>query len=829
MNDMKLKKSFMMACLALFSASFASCTDDALIEASDKYVGQPFELTVNQSNSDSRLELGQDGLSTVWEPGDKLVLVDKTRTLAPIFLNCTLKEKSNTATFVAENGVPAGDYYVIYNYNESLAYGHKKFQSIDQINSDDDLVLWNELSITEGDSNASISLQHMYAKVRVILQNAPTHSGMGFQIGMYSSKKGFPANKMFTNSGLVDAEYGINPNSMNYTHTSTYFPSNRKFHNIRFGRYACEYVYDEETDTSTEDWSKVTELSALVLPADLSDEDIYFYVIDNNKCYEIKKSGVNIKGGTSYKVVLDLNKATISELTWGDYMQIEDAADWRHAAYRNEMQVGYELTQDIDFKQEAFFPIAAHSLYGGNHTLSNIELDWADEDNVGLARNEWDEHRYIGVDHDLGCAQLMDYVTTISDLTIENITIKGNNFVGAFGGWNINVNNCKVIGTSVVEGKGNYVGGIVGINRLDSSTKLINVRIGQNCSVSGKNYVGGIVGRYVPANYYGSLGTISSSMMLLESCKSEGKVTGIEDYVGGIFGKMGGSYFSNNSNNTSIDFAMDDFTFSLIKCENEGTVTGRHYVGGVGGDFAVTCYNYSSTLDRVVLSQSSSNGKVTGDTKVGGILGSTQASVNICYSTSEVSASTSAVGGIVGDFSMGYQARIANCYSLATISGTNVQVGGIIGNAGGGAMGATILNCYYAADPNTYSYGGIVGYSGGSVTVSNCLTTLNSLGYNLGVHLVPTGCPDDNNDGIADWDWNNDGIINMDDLYYNYGDNISNSLTAVTSILANKNIINGDNAYSSSIWPIATYPWECVKFANFSADTNSPDYNDDTI
>ena len=168
MNMKSRIQSIMLACVALASAFFVSCSDDALVEeASRNYGDQPFELKVTQSGPNSRLELGQDGLTTQWEPGDKLVLIDKTRKLAPIFLNCTLEEKASTATFMSESGVPAGDYWVIYNYNENLAYGHKGFQSVEDINSHDDLVLWADLNIAEGSSSASVELKHLYAKIRV--------------------------------------------------------------------------------------------------------------------------------------------------------------------------------------------------------------------------------------------------------------------------------------------------------------------------------------------------------------------------------------------------------------------------------------------------------------------------------------------------------------------------------------------------------------------------------------------------------------------------------------------------------------------------------------
>ena len=852
-------QSIMLACVALTSTFFVSCSDDALMEeASCNYGDQPFELKVTQSGPNSRLELGSDGLSTMWESGDKLVLVDKARKLAPIYLYCTLEEneKATSATFMSESGVPAGQYWVIYNYNENLAYGHKGFQSVDQINSNDDLVLWNELNITENSYSATVQLKHLYAKVKVVLENADNLC-QNVQIGMYSSKQGFPVFKQFTSNGLVDAEYGRNLNSMYGSNDYTYLPSERKFHNIRFGGYFGEWSGDAENMSFG--YSKSEGLSALILPADLSNEDMFFYVLldDNtNICYEIKKEGIEIKAGTSYKVVLDLSQAIKSELfptydnvTNQNVYPLKNAADWRHAAYKNNVignwdggfysnSLAYQLAEDIDFDDEAFFPIATHRLNGNGKTLSNINLDWSNEDNVGLVRFEWgsrDENR------ELRNLNVHDYATQVSDLALENVTFKGKNYVGTLGGINIRVSNCKVIGTSLVEGH-NYVGGLVGLNNIahqyslgngDMSAEyltLADVSVGQSCTIKGDNYVGGIVGGCMVSSDYSSSDIWrSSSDIFMESCKSQATVTAIEDYAGGIFGKLGGNYWG-NSTSTSINFSMEDYTFSLIKCINEGNVAGRHYVGGIGGDFSISSNNYSST-DRVVLSQSYSDGDVRGVTKVGGILGSSMASVNICYSKGDITASTTKVGGIVGELSGGMMTnnRIANSYSLAQLSvGEEGHAGGIVGDAG---FGSTITKCYYAANPEDCNYGGIVGYSGGYTTVSNCLTTLASLGYNLGEHKARNDQPDADGNEIPDdyYDWNGDLVVDWRDLYYFYNDNVVDNDFLVTSILDNIATINGENAYSTNIWPIETYPWYCVKFASFQADTDAPEFDDETI
>ena len=71
-------------------------------------------------------------------------------------------------------------------------------------------------------------------------------------------------------------------------------------------------------------------------------------------------------------------------------------------------------------------------------------------------------------------------------------------------------------------------------------------------------------------------------------------------------------------------------------------------------------------------------------------------------------------------------------------------------------------------------------------------------------------------------------------MYYIWNDIITNSYFGVTSIKDNINIINdaqnvdGDKKYSDTdIW--SGYNWECVKFASFSIDFDSPDLGDDTI
>lgn len=746
----------MVCCIAVCLFLFG-CNDDMMQESPQS--GKRFELTVGQS-ANTRLELGEDGLTTMWEPGDQLVLVDKSGSIAPIYLTSTLSEPANSATFVSGVGVPAGNYWVLYNYNENMAYGHQTFASIETINEEDRLALWGELNVTENTTSASVEMKHIYCKVRVELQNIPAEyqtSGK-FTIGMYAPNDGFNIYSQLTSTGFVNTEREYD--------SYNFLTSGQKWHNIRIGNYG----YNLAASTSeTPSLTEMANCSALILPTDWTEgQDVYFYIVDEAKynellCYEIKKTNVKFIAGKSYKIQLDMSAATQHTLVNNEISTVDE---WRLAAYINKAWETYELTADIDFKDKIFFPISAEAIIGNNHTISNVNLNWNNEDKVGLIKNEWKGQYMYSVEFgaNMSCS--------VSDLTLENITVIGNNYVGALGGKNISANNCKLIGASIVTGNGDYVGGLVG-----NDGSFIDISIGQSCRIEGGNYVGGIVG--------------NSSIRTLQSCISEATIEATGDYVGGVFGKIGGN---KNSDYSSIALEPTENPISISKCINKGKVIGVNYVGGIGGDFAIYCS--SSIIDPVLISESYSKGEVLGSSYVGGIVGRNLASINTCYSVNNISATTTAVGGIVGVQHGGAGCgRIANCYSLAILTvGEDGVSGGIVGDVNE-PMNIKIQNCYFAGTNGTDC--GVIGYSRGGTNITNCLTTLPSLGTNLSQNTT------------------NPDVID------------ANSKANVTSILDNINVINGDNAYSTNVW--SGYPYEPVKFASFTTDTESPDLEEDTI
>lgn len=134
------------------------------------------------------------------------------------------------------------------------------------------------------------------------------------------------------------------------------------------------------------------------------------------------------------------------------------------------------------------------------------------------------------------------------------------------------IENIKILANCSVEGK-NYVGGIAGM----ASGDIGNCE--NHAKVNGANVVGGIVG-----NYWQSVKSIIS-------CANYGVVTGSEECVGGIAG-----YFNSGT---------------IQNCANYGDITGADFVGNLIGD------GYICNLNNVL---GTGNVIATSDTESAGLL-----------------------------------------------------------------------------------------------------------------------------------------------------------------------------------------------------------------
>lgn len=771
----KIFKAIIAICIMLMYVCISSCTDDILQEAESSTSLPPFKLHVNQE-APSRLAIGEDGLSVVWEPGDQLVMVKKDKSGEPIYLDTDLEEVAFSATFTAGEGVPVGEYYVFYNYDKYIQDNwnnpvytctHQGLIPTEEINDEDKLALWGEVSVKDGDSSASIVLKHIYAKVKISIKSC-TDSWASYRIGMYASQGGFPSHLMFTENGVTNAIKNF----------SSYYQSNsHKVHNICLSEH-----FDPISNNGTLDNDE--NYTALILPADLSEGSLYIYgICDDNTygnrllCFETEKKNVKFEAGKSYKISLHLGYpdpdeenpthkairmyAIEDEENWDTYIKLSTPEECRVAAYLDGFRAKYQITSDIDFQGQTFLPFPAEKVVGNGHTLKNISLDWADTDNVGLIRNY--ESEYGLLESRMEC--------TISDLTLESVSFSGHSFVGAFGGVGISTDNCKVTGNSNITGTGDFVGGIVGYACRTPITETI---VDASCTIKGNNCVGGIGGGF------------EYSYTTMKSVTSSATVIATGDYVGGITGLTGGVDEEHYYKNNEIRPSGSTHQITLLKCSNYGNVTGKNYVGGIVG----VENGHEGTIKQLI-----NEGNIKGESFVGGIAGEFGNDVlRIAYSTGEITATNSAVGGIVGSLSPGYEeSKISDCYSLSNISvGKGGYAGGIAGITGFeedyNEEKVSIINCYFAGTNSTGK--GIVGHNLGNTYVKNCLTTLPTLGIET---------------------------------------NVTNSLYGVTSILNNKSVINGNNAFSSDTWPLDKYPAYCPKFIDFSGDVDIPGFGDSDI
>jgi hypothetical protein len=104
-------------------------------------------------------------------------------------------------------------------------------------------------------------------------------------------------------------------------------------------------------------------------------------------------------------------------------------------------------------------------------------------------------------------------------------------------------------------------------------------------------------------------------------------------------------------------------------------------------------------------------GSVSGNARIGGLVGNNSSTIANCYSSASVSGNAR-IGGLVGNNS----STIANCYSSASVSG-NARIGGLVGVNSNG----TITNCYAkgSVSGNYYIVGGLVGENYAGI-IKNC-------------------------------------------------------------------------------------------------------------
>jgi hypothetical protein len=306
--------------------------------------------------------------------------------------------------------------------------------------------------------------------------------------------------------------------------------------------------------------------------------------------------------------------------------------------------------------------IAAGSAFGfsgGNGTAANPFQIATKQDLLELAvpSPNYGECFILTADIDMQ-GQVFTTAIIAPDTVSGNYSFEGTAFTGTFDG------NGHKITHFTINGGSNWYLGLFG---YISGGSVKNLGL-ENCSVSGNELVGGLVGS--------NSGSISN-------CYSTGTVSGKYD-VGGLVGYNSGSIsncystgaVSSDSNSQAVGGLVGGNWGNISNCYSMGSVS-----GGPGSEFVGGLVGGNGGYSGGSISNCYSTGAVSGGSNswyVGGLVGINDGSISNCYSTGSVSSLTD-VGGLVG----GNWGNISNCYSMGSVSGSESPFGGLVGSNSG--------------------------------------------------------------------------------------------------------------------------------------------------
>ncbi len=244
----------------------------------------------------------------------------------------------------------------------------------------------------------------------------------------------------------------------------------------------------------------------------------------------------------------------------------------------------------------------------------------------------------------------------------------------------------------VISGLTIYDGGAGGdylalFGRMDGMPEVKSLGL-ENVSISGDEYIGGLVG-------YGDAAVISKSYSL-------GTVSG-NDYVGGLCG-------ANEKGNIDKCYTTGVVSGGLDS-ECVGGLVGKSVRGAISNCHSSTsvcgCTGVGGLIGRLstgVVSNSYSSTTASGYASVGGLVGASQSGrISFCYSTGTANGENE-VGGLVGDSDFG---RVLSCYSTTAVHGIE-HVGGLLGTI---FMGSISTSYSIGSVSGDASVGGLVGYN----------------------------------------------------------------------------------------------------------------------
>ncbi|OCL86713.1 MBG domain-containing protein [Arcobacter porcinus] len=320
---------------------------------------------------------------------------------------------------------------------------------------------------------------------------------------------------------------------------------------------------------------------------------------------------------------------------------------------------------------------------------------------------------------------LVGFMSLNTGYSIENASVTtpliyGGTGVGGLLGYASNTGGTRTIANShanvnLVEGTGNYVGGLIG-----NSAGAIAVNI------SNSSFVGGIKGK---AEIGGLVGTLHSITNLTNVYAGNFTIT--TDATGAITDAVvnGSSNFTINSQNNSYVGGAIGYTSSALNANNVeinfDSISGNQYVGGFVGETrgAFTANGVKVTINGNITATNSS------ETNVGGLVGKTSGGVvkitNTDVEVDNIFALNGRVaGGLIGYQSGNYLVELENInVNFTKIEARNNSVAGLIAIDGSSNANNSIKNVSVNGDIVSTAGGtyiaGFIGNANGSYKVED--------------------------------------------------------------------------------------------------------------
>ena len=274
-------------------------------------------------------------------------------------------------------------------------------------------------------------------------------------------------------------------------------------------------------------------------------------------------SGITPVAGKFYNITLNYDPG-YTEVSEGNYT-VDNEKGLRNLAKLvnsngGKTPINITLTGDITLTEE-WTPIGnfenryTGTFDGGGHTITGLTVNQKERGNVGLIG-------YLGSGG------------KVQNLTLENVNLNGNLYVGGVVGYSNNgtVTACTASGS--INGK-EYVGGIVGSNYLGTVTACYNT----SSTVNGSYLVGGVVGQ-------NNKGIVTACYNASGSIYGEGTVGGVvgDNYTGTVTACYWSNYAGYGIGNGTGDATKvdGDWTDAMKAMNAALSGTGWQYVPGSG-------------------------------------------------------------------------------------------------------------------------------------------------------------------------------------------------------------------------------------------------------